>query len=42
MMGTIRFVWMTYDELNKVSENPRVPRTLIIETCMERYFILDL
>jgi hypothetical protein len=36
MMGTIRFVWMTYDELNKVSSNLQVPRTLIIETCMER------
>jgi BTB/POZ domain/BTB And C-terminal Kelch len=36
MMGTIRFVWMTYEELSKVSSNAQVPRTLIIETCMER------
>lgn len=36
MMATIRFVWMTYDELSRVSTNPRVPRSLIIETCMER------
>lgn len=36
MMATIRFVWMTYDELSKVALNPEVPRGLIIETCMER------
>lgn len=36
MMGTIRFVWMSYEELSQVAANPKVPRALIIETCMER------
>ncbi len=36
IMGTIRFIWMTYDDIAKVEANPLVPRALIIETCMER------
>jgi len=36
MMGTVRFVWMSIDQLKEVEENPAVPRHLLIEAFMER------
>lgn len=36
MMGTIRYIWMTYPQLILVEENAFVPREFLIEAIMER------
>ena len=35
-METVRFCWMTYEQLQEIKKNPLVPQELIIEALMER------
>ncbi|GAM17293.1 hypothetical protein SAMD00019534_004680 [Acytostelium subglobosum LB1] len=36
LMSQIRYIWMTYEQLLEVSNNPLVPKHILIETFMER------
>ncbi|KYQ93288.1 BTB/POZ domain-containing protein [Tieghemostelium lacteum] len=36
LMGEIRFIWMTYEQLIQISDDPLIPKEILIETFLER------